>query len=233
MERLYLELLYTEIMLIVSSVFFSLSVCFAFYSNNTFTIAHMPTSLPHPQVTKNKQWKDVAAVMGIGASSSGSYTLRKHYMKHILAYECKFDRGGVDPQPIINQIETAAKKKTTKTISVPSPGERNSHFLPQFFSHSFPVLTSWIPCVLFGHLYHSCSSSSPPQGLQTPRTPSPLLAPTPALLTVSPMGPMWREGQVCQVPTHSTHPHQSTGAICHNASLPKQHQVSTWGLQGI
>lgn len=62
--------------------------------------------------------------MGIGASSSGSYTLRKHYMKHILAYECKFDRGGVDPQPIINQIETAAKKKTTKTISVPSPGKR-------------------------------------------------------------------------------------------------------------
>ncbi|XP_069990045.1 trithorax group protein osa isoform X1 [Penaeus vannamei] len=78
------------------------------------------------EVTKNKQWKDVAAVMGIGASSSGSYTLRKHYMKHILAYECKFDRGGIDPLPIINQIESAAKKKTTKTISVPSPGSSNS-----------------------------------------------------------------------------------------------------------
>lgn len=78
------------------------------------------------KVTKNKQWKDVAAVMGIGASSSGSYTLRKHYMKHILAYECKFDRGGVDPQPIVNQIEAAAKKKTTKTISVPSPGQLGS-----------------------------------------------------------------------------------------------------------
>ncbi|CAL4091575.1 unnamed protein product, partial [Meganyctiphanes norvegica] len=78
------------------------------------------------EVTKNKQWKDVAAVMGIGASSSGSYTLRKHYMKHILAFECKFDRGGIDPQPIITQIENAAKKKTTKTISVPSPGSSNS-----------------------------------------------------------------------------------------------------------
>lgn len=78
------------------------------------------------EVTKNKHWKDVAAVMGIGASSSGSYTLRKHYMKHILAYECKFDRGGIDPLPIINQIEAAAKKKTTKTISVPSPGSSNS-----------------------------------------------------------------------------------------------------------
>ena len=75
------------------------------------------------QVTKNKQWKDVASVMGIGASSSGSYTLRKHYMKHVLSYECRFDRGGIDPQPIISQIEASAKKKTTKTVSVPSPGE--------------------------------------------------------------------------------------------------------------
>ena len=64
----------------------------------------------------------MAAVMGIGASSSGSYTLRKHYMKHILSYECRFDRGGIDPQPIVNQIEASAKKKTTKHVSVPSPG---------------------------------------------------------------------------------------------------------------
>ena len=61
--------------------------------------------------------------MGIGASSSGSYTLRRHYMKHILAFECKFDRGGIDPQPIISQIESSQKKKNSKTMSVPSPGE--------------------------------------------------------------------------------------------------------------
>ncbi|KAA0203710.1 hypothetical protein HAZT_HAZT008988, partial [Hyalella azteca] len=78
------------------------------------------------EVTKNKQWKDVAAVMGIGASSSGSYTLRKHYMKHILSYECRFDRGGIDPQPIISQIEASAKKKSSKPVSVPSPGSSNS-----------------------------------------------------------------------------------------------------------
>ncbi|KAL7642723.1 UNVERIFIED_CONTAM: hypothetical protein RMT77_007288 [Armadillidium vulgare] len=78
------------------------------------------------EVTRNKHWKDVAAVMGIGASSSGSYTLRRHYMKHILAYECKFDRGGVDPQPIISQIESSQKKKTSKTLSVPSPGSNSS-----------------------------------------------------------------------------------------------------------
>ena len=47
-------------------------------------------------------------------------------MKHILAFECKFDRGGIDPQPIINQIESSQKKKNSKTMSVPSPGSNSS-----------------------------------------------------------------------------------------------------------
>lgn len=75
------------------------------------------------QVTKNKTWKDIAGLLGIGASSSAAYTLRKHYTKNLLAYECHFDRGGIDPQPIINQVEAQSKKKGSKVISVPSPGE--------------------------------------------------------------------------------------------------------------
>lgn len=78
------------------------------------------------QVTKSKTWKDVAGLLGIGASSSAAYTLRKHYIKSILPYECQFDRGGIDPAPIIQSIEAGAKKKTTKQASVPSPGSSNS-----------------------------------------------------------------------------------------------------------
>lgn len=79
------------------------------------------------EVTKNKTWKDVAGLLGIGASSSAAYTLRKHYTKHLLAFECHFDRGGVDPQPIISQFEGSSKKKGAKsTSSVPSPGSSNS-----------------------------------------------------------------------------------------------------------
>ncbi|XP_047103478.1 trithorax group protein osa-like [Schistocerca piceifrons] len=74
------------------------------------------------EVTKNKTWKDIAGLLGIGASSSAAYTLRKHYTKNLLAFECHFDRGGIDPQPIINQVESTSKKKMTKTSSVPSPG---------------------------------------------------------------------------------------------------------------
>lgn len=72
-------------------------------------------------------------MLGIGASSSAAYTLRKHYTKHLLAYECHFDRGGVDPQPIINQVEAGSKKKGSKgTASVPSPGKDYYLFFRNF-----------------------------------------------------------------------------------------------------
>ncbi|XP_073984826.1 trithorax group protein osa isoform X3 [Rhodnius prolixus] len=78
------------------------------------------------KVTKNKVWKDIAGLLGIGASSSAAYTLRKHYTKNLLPYECHFDRGGIDPQPIISQVEATSKKKGAKAAPVPSPGSSNS-----------------------------------------------------------------------------------------------------------
>lgn len=78
------------------------------------------------QVSKNKAWKDIAGSLGIGASSSAAYTLRKHYTKHLFPFECKFDRGGIDPGPLINQVETGAKKKGKTAAPVPSPGSSNS-----------------------------------------------------------------------------------------------------------
>lgn len=74
------------------------------------------------EVTKAKHWKDVAGVLGIGASSSAAYTLRKQYIKHLLPFECKFDRGGIDPQPIISQLESASRKKAKGGTMSPSGG---------------------------------------------------------------------------------------------------------------
>lgn len=62
-------------------------------------------------------------MLGIGASSSAAYTLRKHYTKNLLAFECHYDRGDIDPLPIIQQVEAGTKKKSTKAASVPSPGK--------------------------------------------------------------------------------------------------------------
>jgi AT-rich interactive domain-containing protein 1 len=81
------------------------------------------------QVTKSKTWKDIAGLLGIGASSSAAYTLRKHYTKSILPFECQFDRGGIDPAPIVAQVEAGSKKNKQKAASVPSPGKRMHGFL--------------------------------------------------------------------------------------------------------
>lgn len=87
-------------------------------------------------MTKNKTWKDIAGLLGIGASSSAAYTLRKHYTKNLLAYECHFDRGGIDPQPIINQVEASTKKKGGKSNSTSSAGEL-TYFIVSSFYHLF------------------------------------------------------------------------------------------------
>lgn len=70
-------------------------------------------------------------MLGIGASSSAAYTLRKHYTKNLLPFECKFDRGGIDPGPIIAQVEAGSKKKSAKTASVPSPGRSTTTTSPE------------------------------------------------------------------------------------------------------
>ncbi|XP_026826608.1 trithorax group protein osa isoform X4 [Ooceraea biroi] len=119
------------------------------------------------EVTKNKTWKDIAGLLGIGASSSAAYTLRKHYTKHLLAYECHFDRGGVDPQPIINQVEAGSKKKGSKgTASVPSPGSSNSQ-------DSFPAAGSSNASMDGYGSYQSSYAGGTPGGPSSEYTPPP------------------------------------------------------------
>jgi len=95
------------------------------------------------QVTKNKTWKDIAGQLGIGASSSAAYTLRKHYTKNLLPLECHFDRGGIDPQPIINQVEAGSKKKSAKAAPVPSPGETFISLVLYTFDIPTAEISSW------------------------------------------------------------------------------------------
>ena len=77
------------------------------------------------ECTNKKAWKDIAAQLGIGPSSSGAYTLKKHYGKNLLPFECHFERGGVDPAPILAQVEAQSKKKGKGSGPRPlSPGSQ-------------------------------------------------------------------------------------------------------------
>ncbi|XP_071044318.1 trithorax group protein osa isoform X2 [Parasteatoda tepidariorum] len=82
------------------------------------------------EVTNAKRWKDIAGAIGVGASSSAAYTLRKQYMKLLLPFECKFDRGGVDPQPIINMVEASSRKKGKNSPSYGNQNPYNQNYSP-------------------------------------------------------------------------------------------------------
>jgi len=77
------------------------------------------------ECTNKKAWKDIAAQLGIGPSSSGAYTLKKHYGKNLLPFECHFERGGIDPAPILAQVEAQSKKKGKGGPRAPSPGSQD------------------------------------------------------------------------------------------------------------
>ncbi|RWS09496.1 trithorax group protein osa-like protein [Dinothrombium tinctorium] len=76
-------------------------------------------------VTRQKLWKEIAQICNIAISSSAAYTLRKQYIKHLLPFECKYDRGGIDHQLLISQTENASRKKGKGSPS-PGPGDSNS-----------------------------------------------------------------------------------------------------------
>ncbi|CAH8618461.1 unnamed protein product [Heterobilharzia americana] len=63
------------------------------------------------EVIKARRWKEISQAIGISASASAAYALRKNYCKLLLDYECRFDRGGIDPRPLLAHIENQSGKK--------------------------------------------------------------------------------------------------------------------------
>ena len=68
-------------------------------------------------MTKSKKWREVCAALNLGASGSAGFTLRKNYIKYLLSYECKFIHGGIDPGPIVAQLESMSQKKEHRNKS--------------------------------------------------------------------------------------------------------------------
>jgi AT-rich interactive domain-containing protein 1 len=139
--------------------------------------------------------------LGIGASSSAAYTLRKHYTKHLFPFECKFDRGGVDPQPLINQVETSTKKKGKSAAPVPSPGSSNSQ-------DSFPGPNNNNTNSSSMDGFNSTASSNYPSygqphpGGEYGAPPGGSVGPTPSPLARTPGPPPSQNTQQQQAPQH-------------------------------
>ena len=69
------------------------------------------------QVTKNKKWRDVSSALNIGPSSSAGFTLKKNYGKHVFPFECHYDRGNIDPTPLLAFLDQPSKKESKKAAA--------------------------------------------------------------------------------------------------------------------
>ena len=89
------------------------------------------------EVCRLKMWKEIALACNIMVNPSSAYAIRKQYSKHLLDYECKFDRGGIDPETLLSQNEPKSKKNKAAAAAggatSPAPGDSDSQ---SSFTHS-------------------------------------------------------------------------------------------------
>jgi hypothetical protein len=70
------------------------------------------------EVTRLKLWKDVTSLLNITISANSAFIVKKKFVQFgIFHYECKYDRSGVDPVPLIIEMEKSSKKVSTSIKS--------------------------------------------------------------------------------------------------------------------
>ena len=90
------------------------------------------------EVTKHKLWKEIASMCNIMLSSTAAYSVKKQYIKHILSFECKYDRGGIDPQTLVSQSENTSRKKSKSGVPSPASDCRDSNSQGSYPQSSTP-----------------------------------------------------------------------------------------------
>ena len=75
------------------------------------------------KVAKNRHWREIASKLNIPNSSSAAFNVKQKYINlKLFHYECKFDRGGINPEPILAEIE----KQQGKRSKIPKKAANNS-----------------------------------------------------------------------------------------------------------
>ncbi len=65
------------------------------------------------KVAKNRHWRDIASKLNIPNSSSAAFNVKQKYINlKLFHYECKYDRGGINPEPILAELEKQQGKRS-------------------------------------------------------------------------------------------------------------------------
>ncbi|CAF0908058.1 unnamed protein product [Adineta ricciae] len=83
------------------------------------------------EITTNRGWKEISNILGFGDSgkeyygkSSAAYSVKRNYIRlGLLAYECRFDRAGIDPRSVMEMAEMphTVKKRKRGNICASTP----------------------------------------------------------------------------------------------------------------
>ncbi|CAF1248808.1 unnamed protein product [Rotaria magnacalcarata] len=89
------------------------------------------------EITTNRGWKEISNVLGFGDSGSAAYSVKRNYVRlGLLAYECQYDRTGLDPRSVIELSEmphTVKKRKRgnhSSTLTTHAIVKTNKQQLP-------------------------------------------------------------------------------------------------------
>ncbi|CAF2092739.1 unnamed protein product [Rotaria magnacalcarata] len=79
------------------------------------------------KVAKSRHWRDIASTLNIPKTSTAPFHLKQKYINFkLFHYECKYDRGGVDPDTTLTEIDktqeqrlkTVNKKNDNKLVAI-------------------------------------------------------------------------------------------------------------------
>ncbi|KHJ45631.1 ARID/BRIGHT DNA binding domain protein [Trichuris suis] len=89
------------------------------------------------EVTKKKLWRDLCLLFNIGVSNSASGQLKKQYSRFLFPFECVFDLGGVDPQPILASLDSKKKSKSKAAAVNAASQQQQQQQPPQQYADTF------------------------------------------------------------------------------------------------
>ncbi|CAF1022143.1 unnamed protein product [Adineta steineri] len=67
------------------------------------------------KIAKNRHWRDIALKLNIPNCSTAAFNIKQKYINlKLFHYECKHDRSGIDPEPILADITKPKEKRFNK-----------------------------------------------------------------------------------------------------------------------
>lgn len=71
------------------------------------------------KIAKNRHWRDIALKLNIPNCSTAAFHIKQKYINlKLFHYECKYDRGGIDPERLLVELDKPQEKQSKKATKI-------------------------------------------------------------------------------------------------------------------